>query len=73
MQLMRYLRDEFLKNNISFYSIISNLFELLKTIKICYKKISSNYKNIDEMVKEGSYEDSKKEKIKKDKMKNFLY
>ena len=63
--------DEFLKNNISFYSIISNLFELLKDkkiVKYAIKKNSSNYKNIlniDEMVRKAAMKIAKKKRLKR--------
>ena len=62
--------DEFLKNNISFYSIISNLFELLKDKKIVKYAIksSSNYKSIldiDEWVRKAAMKIAKKKRLKR--------
>ena len=65
--------DEFLKNNISFYSIISNLFELLRDKNLAKYAIKSpsNYKSIldiDEWVRRQAIKIAKKE----NKMKKFF-
>ena len=59
--------DEFLKNNISFYSIISNLFELLRDKNLAKYAIKSpsNYKSIldiDEWVRRQAIKIAKKRK-----------